>query len=39
MKKSQPEFAYLSSFLAIFVVPVLHQEFVGAKSDKLLGLR
>ena len=37
MKKSQGEFAYLSFSLAVFVAPVLHKEFVGAKSDKLLG--
>jgi hypothetical protein len=30
------KFAYLSSFPANFLLPVLHQEFVGVKSDKLL---
>ncbi len=27
----------VSSFLALFLAPVLHKEFFGAKSDKLLG--
>jgi hypothetical protein len=30
------EFAYLSSFPSNFLIPVLHQEIVGAKSDNLL---
>ena len=36
MTKSGGEFAYRSFSLAVFLAPVLHQEFVGAKSDKLL---
>jgi hypothetical protein len=31
------EFSFL--FASIFVQAVLHKEFVGAKSDKLLGTR
>ena len=39
MKKSWSEFTCLPSLFALFLAPVLHEEFVGAKSDKLLGDR
>jgi hypothetical protein len=37
MRKNRREFIYSLPFLALFLAPVLHKEFVGAKSDKLLG--
>jgi hypothetical protein len=36
--KSEGEFAYLSFSIAIFLAPVLPQEFVGLSPDKLLGI-
>jgi len=36
MRKNGCELICSSSFFAIFPVPVLHKEFAGAKSDKLL---
>ena len=37
LKNSRDEFASLSSSPAVFPVPVLHEELIGAQSDKLLG--
>ncbi len=34
---SRLEMKFSSLFASIFVQAVLHKEFVGAKSDKLLG--